>query len=339
MNILSVGYPLFPVSLDAGGGAEQILSLLERGLVQAGHHSIVVAAQGSRVRGQLMQTSAANGQITDEIRRRAQEEHRHAISEVLREHKIDLVHFHGLDFYDYVPELQVPKLATLHLPVTWYPQSIFAIPGVTLNYVSQTQATGLTGPVVCNGVDTERYRGDYERRGFLLTLGRICPEKGMDAALRVAHRLDLPMIVAGPVHAFETHRRYFREQVGPLLDDKRRYIGPVGLREKPELLGTARCLLIASSVSETSSLVAMEAVSAGTPVVAFRSGALPEVIEEGVTGFIVDSEEEMADAVERVAEISPQVCREEARTRFSSERMVADYLKLYRDLVSGAASQ
>lgn len=334
MNILSVGYPLFPVSADAGGGAEQILFLLERGLAKAGHRSIVVAARGSRVSGELIETPAADGEMTDEIRRRAQAEHRRAITEALREHEIDLIHFHGLDFYEYVPEEHLPKLATLHLPVAWYPQSIFELPEVTLSYVSQTQAAGLAGPVICNGVDTERYQGSYEKQEFLLTLGRICPEKGMDAALRVAHRLDLPMIVAGPVHEFETHRKYFCEQVQPLLDERRRYIGPVGIEEKRGLLGTARCLLIASSVSETSSLVAMEAMSAGTPVVALRSGALPEMIEDGVTGFLANSEDEMAEAVERVCEISPEVCRERARTRFSSRRMVADYLGLYRELVS-----
>ena len=338
MNILSVGYPLFLVSEDASGGAEQILYLLEHGLVEAGHHSMVVAARGSRVSGELIETPAANGEITNELRRLAQDEHRQAIADALREHKFDLVHFHGLDFCDYVPEQRLPKLATLHLPVAWYPASIFEMSEVTLSYVSQTQASVRAGPVVCNGVDTERYGGNYEKQDFLLTLGRICPEKGIDAALRVSHRLNLPMIVAGPVHAFETHQKYFYEQVQPLLDGRRRYIGPVGVREKKELLGTARCLLIASSASETSSLVAMEAMSAGTPVVALRSGALPEVIEDGVTGFLVNSEDDMADAVGGVGEISPEVCRERARARFSSCRMVAEYLMLYRELVSGGAS-
>ncbi len=337
MNVLSVAYPLFPVSVDAGGGAEQILSSLERGLVEAGHTSFVMAARGSRVRGELIETPAANGAITEEVRRQAQDEHRRVITEALREREIDLIHFHGLDFCEYVPRERLPKLATLHLPVAWYPQSIFELDGVTLSYVSHTQASSFAGPVVCNGVDTRRYEGDYEKQGFLLTLGRICPEKGIDTALRVAHRLDLPMIVAGPVHAFEAHQRYFSEQVQPLLDERRRYIGPVGLQEKPGLLGAARCLLIPSSAPETSSLVAMEALSAGTPVVAFRSGALPEVVEYGVTGFLVDSEDEMVAAVMRIGEISPETCRERARMRFSSRRMVADYLKLYRELVSGDA--
>jgi glycosyltransferase involved in cell wall biosynthesis len=339
MNVLSVAYPLFPVSADSAGGAEQILFLVERGLAAAGHRSVVVAARGSQVSGELVETPVADGEITEEVRRWAQAEHRRAIEVALHEHEIDLIHFHGLDFYEYLPEREIAQLATLHLPVEWYPTSIFELRDVTLNYVSRTQAADRAGPVVCNGVDLERYAGQFAKQNFLLMIGRICPEKGTDVALRVAHRLDLPMVVAGPVHPFEFHQKFFREQVEPLFDEKRLYVGPVGLREKPELLGRARCLLIPSSLAETSSLVAMEAISAGTAVVAFRSGALPEVVEDGVTGFLCDSEEEMALAIRRVGEISREQCREQARARFSSHRMVADYLQLYRGLVPGGASQ
>lgn len=339
MNVLSVGYPLFPVSADAAGGAEQILSSVERGLVGAGHRSVVVAARGSQVSGELIETPVTEGEITEEVRRCAQTEHRRAIDAALREHEIDLIHFHGLDFYEYLPQREIPKLATLHLPVEWYPGSVFGLQSVRLNYVSRTQADGRAGPVVGNGVDVERYAGQFAKEDFLLTIGRICPEKGTDVALRVAHRLDLPMVVAGPVHPFEFHQKFFHERVEPLLDEKRRYVGPVGLREKPELLGCARCLLISSSVAETSSLVAMEAISAGTAVVALRSGALPEVVEDGVTGLLCDTEEEMVQAVKRVGKISREQCRAQARARFSSSRMVADYLQLYRELVADGASR
>lgn len=339
MTVLSVAYPLFPVNADSGGGAEQILFLTERGLVAAGHRSVVVAARGSQVSGKLFETPIADGEITEDVRRWARAEHRRAIAQALREHEVDLIHFYGLDFYEYLPDCEMAKLATLHLPVEWYPQSIFELRDVTLNYVSRTQAAGRAGAVIPNGVDVERYAGQFTKQDYLLTLGRICPEKGTDVALRVAHRLDLPMMVAGPVHEFEFHRKFFREQVQPLLDEKRRYVGPVGSRGKPVLLGSARCLLIPSSVAETSSLVAMEAMSAGTAVVALRSGALPEVVENGVTGFLCDTEEEMAEAVRQVGEISPAACRARAMASFSSNRMVADYLQLYRGLVAAGASR
>ena len=106
----------------------------------------------------------------------------------------------------------------------------------------------------------------------------------------------------------------------------------MGVHQKTELLAGAKCLLIPSLVAETSSLVAMEAISAGTPVIAFRSGALPEVIDHGVTGFIVDSQEEILTALQNLGDITAENCRQIARDRFESARMVRDYLNLYESL-------
>ncbi|MDQ2773988.1 MAG: glycosyltransferase [Acidobacteriota bacterium] len=300
MTILSVAYPLFPVAQDSGGGAEQIVYLLDREFTRLGHCSIVVA-----------------GSVN-------------AIQRILRERPVDLIHFHGLDFHEYVPETSVLMLATLHLPLSWYPESIFSLlPRVKLNCVSASQAAGTGLPVVLNGIDTARFQVAAAKEDYLLWLGRICPEKGTHLALRVARRLGMKMIVAGPVHDFEFHRQYFANEVAPLLDSERKYIGPVQGEDKTKLLAEARCVVVSSLVAETSSLVAMEAIASGTAVVAFRSGALPKVVEEGVTGFIVDSEEEMAEAVVKVHRISPGICRSRAVTRFDAGRMARDYLSLY----------
>ncbi len=332
MNILSVAYPLLPVGPDSGGGAEQILYLLEGGMVRRGHRSIVIAAEGSEVRGELIESPISHGEMTEAVRQAAQRDHLRFIDGALDRFPVDLIHFHGLDFHRYVPQRHVRKLATLHLPLAWYPPSIFDLPGLQLNCVSATQAAGRKLPFVANGIDAQRYAAVSGDKKHLLWLGRICPEKGVHAALEVAHQLDLPIIVAGPVHPFRDHEAYFRDKVQPLLDDKRRYVGPVGLRQKIDLLADAICLLIPSLVEETSSLVAMEAAASGTPVIAYRSGALPEVVEHGVTGFIVDSQAEMAQAVQRLHEISPQACRERAKIRFNAGRMIDDYLKLYESL-------
>lgn len=322
---------------DSGGGAEQILYLTERKLVEAGHQSVVVAAKGSRVSGDLIETPACETEITDQIREQAQREHLCSIERVLQERKIDLIHFHGLDFYAYQPSTAVARLATLHLPLAWYPPSIFDSEIVQLNCVSHSQSNSHSNavrlPVVLNGIDIQQYTPGSADRDHLLWLGRICPEKGVHIALQVARRLNRPMIVAGPVHPFRFHQAYFTDQVEPLLDERRRYIGPVGIPEKTRLYRSARCVLIPSLVEETSSLVAMEAISSGTPVVAFRSGALPEVVDEGQTGFIVNSEDEMVEGVRRIDEISPENCRAQAIARFPAERMVGDYLTLYRKLL------
>src|SRR4051812_6727876 len=162
MRVLSVAYPLLPASLDAAGGAEQILALVERGIVRSGHESAVVATAGSVVEGELFSTPVPDGEITDELREKAQATHRALIEEVLNRNHIDLVHFHGLDFHRYVPDTRVPMLATLHLPIDWYPQQIFSLKNVVLNCVSQDQAhskpLSRALPVVENGVDIGRYR-------------------------------------------------------------------------------------------------------------------------------------------------------------------------------------
>jgi glycosyltransferase involved in cell wall biosynthesis len=342
MTILSVAFPLLPVSENSAGGSEQILHLLDRELVNVGHQSLVVAAQGSSIRGRLLETPGYSGEITDAVRTSAQQSHKRTIEMALRSYSIDVIHFHGLDFHEYLPDADMPMLATLHLPVSWYPDDFLKQSPIQLNLVSQSQADSRPAaaewPVIKNGVDISRYCVASKREEYLLILARICPEKGIDAALRVAHRLDLPLIVAGPVHPFEAHQRYFRECVEPLLDEKRPYIGPIGIDTKAGLLSKAKCLLIPSQVAEASSLVAMEAICSGTPVVAFRSGALPEVIDDGVTGFLTSSEDEMIDAVGRSWEISAETCRSTAETRFDSHRMGREYLSLY-DRLRGKVSR
>jgi glycosyltransferase involved in cell wall biosynthesis len=341
MTVLSVAYPLLPVGSDSGGGAEQILSLVEQGLVNAGHRSVVIAAKGSKTAGELIEGSVTEGEITDDVRQEAQRVHLTCIQKALERYPIDLIHFHGLDFYSYLPEQTAPMLATLHLPVSFYPAWIFDCERVQLNCVSNAQANSVPSPrkppVVSNGVDTGRFRGNSGKKEFLLVLTRICPEKGVHIALEVAHRLDLRLIIAGPVHPFRDHQIYFSERVQPLLDKKRQYVGPVGSDTKVALLAGARCLLIPSLVAETSSLVAMEAISSGTAVIAFRSGALPEVVEHGETGFIVDCQDQMMNAVQRTDEISPETCRSIAKRRFDASRMVDDYVELYKRIFTATS--
>jgi glycosyltransferase involved in cell wall biosynthesis len=231
-------------------------------------------------------------------------------------------------------------LATLHLPVWFYPAGIVEnclSRGISLNCVSRNQACSTSAsrglPVIPNGIPTHLYAPD-EPEDYLLWLGRICPEKGTHAALDVARRLNMRLIVAGPVHSYPEHRHYFSNCVEPWLDSKRSWVGPVGLREKQRLLARASCLLVPSLVAETSSLVAMESLASGTPVVAFRQGALPEVVDDAETGFIVDSVEEMASAIKQVHTLSRARCRERALARFDSPLMVGRCLAIYRRIMT-----
>ena len=142
-----------------------------------------------------------------------------------------------------------------------------------------------------------------------------------------------PAILAGQLFRYAEHERYFHEEIEPRLDDRmRRFIGPVGPERKRRLLAGARCVLIPSLAPETSSLVAMEALACGTPVIAFRSGALSSLIDDGQTGFLVDSVGEMVAAIHKADEIAPRRCREYAEQHFDLERTIDRYLEVYNAL-------
>ena len=331
MKILSVAYPLLPVGADASGGSEQILYYIDRALVEAGHDSIVIAQAGSQLSGRLIATRPPEGEVTDAVMQGLRAAHRNAVESVLASESVDCIHFHGLDFAEYVRERNVRQIATVHLPADWYPAGAFERHHLELVCVSRSQALGFpkSAVVIPNGVDGQKLQRPPRRRDTLLWLGRVCPEKGVHLALEAAHRANRPLVVAGPVHPFRFHYDYFDREVKPLLDDRRTYVGAVGLDGKADLLARAQALLVPSLAQETSSLVAMEALAAGVPVIAFRSGALPEVVEHGRTGWIVDSISQMADAIGHVNDIREEDCREAARTRFSVRRMTAEYLTLY----------
>lgn len=338
LTILSVAYPFAPVSRDTTGGAEQVLRLLDEAIVRAGHTSLVIACEGSKIRGKLIATPRVDGDFDDAARECAWQEHRRAIEHALQAWAIDLVHMHGIDFHSYLPPPPVPVLATLHLPPSWYPHEIFALsrPHTFLNAVSTSQAQDCPNslPIVENGVPVERLEIHPRKRAWAIALGRICPEKGFHLALDAARHAHTPMLLAGEIYPYKTHTRYFREEIVPRLDETRRFIGPIGFMRKRRLLAAARCLLVPSLAPETSSLVAMEALACGTPIVAFASGALPEIVEHGRTGFIVRDEKEMADAIHAASTLDPEECRRAACERFSANRMSAQYLELYEQLTA-----
>jgi hypothetical protein len=344
LTILSVAYPLAPVGPDAVGGAEQVLGHLDRALVAAGHRSIVVAQAGSDVAGELVPVPAETGALDDAARERAWGRHRAAIAAALQRWPIDLVHLHGIDFANYVPS-GVPVLATLHLPPSWYPDAVFrpGWPNLWLNPVSRAQQqTCAPCPrllaAVENGVPVAALQARHGKRRYAVVLGRICPEKGVHLAIEAAKRADLALLIGGEVFAYDAHERYFREEVEPRLDRRRRYLGPIGFARKRRLLTGARCLLVPSLAPETSSLVAREALACGTPVIAFPNGALPETIDHGRTGFLVRTVEEMADAIDKAPTLSPDRCREAAAERFSLEVMSGRYIALYRQLLDESAT-
>lgn len=353
ITVLGVAFPLAPVGDDTAGGAEQVLAMLDRALVHAGHRSIVVACAGSRCHGELVATPRPVGPLDERARAHAHAHHRAAIATVLRETHVDIIHMHGLDFDAYLPPPGPPAppappdpivLATLHLPPAWYAPRVFALqrPRTYLSCVSAAQrqhcppAQNIVG-VIDNGVDLDILRPGIPRGRYALALGRICPEKAFHRALDAARRADTAMLLGGETYPYFAHEHYFRTQILPFLDDQRRFIGRIGPARKRVLMAHARCVLVPSEAPETSSLVAMEALASGTPVITFGAGALADIVEHGRTGYVVADEAEMAQAIGRAHELDRAACRRAATRRFSADRMVAEYLELYGRLLGAAA--
>lgn len=335
LTVLSVAYPFAPVGPDAVGGAEQVLSTLDHALTEKGHRSIVIACEGSVTAGELVAIRSEAGTVTDAVRERVWADCRRAIAAVLDGRRVDLVHLHGIDLEHYIPE-RASTLATLHLPLDWYSPEIFEPrPNLWLHCVSEAQhATRPAGaellPPIPNGVSPRLLATACRKRNHAIVLSRICPEKGTHIALAACRRADIALLIGGQVFPYEAHQRYFREAVEPLLDDRRRFLGPLGFDRKRRLLASARCALVPSLAAETSSLTAIEALACGTPVIAFPNGALPSVVDHGRTGFIVNDAAEMAEAIAAAGTLDPEACKAAAAERFSLEQMVARYLEVYR---------
>jgi glycosyltransferase involved in cell wall biosynthesis len=343
-SIFYVAYPLLPVSDESCGGAEQILSTLESRMARRGYRTTVAACSGSQVEGELFCTGPVVSETDSFEKRDAQ--HQRAILDFLRARRftpVDLVHDKSGSFWRSAGQTDVPVLTTLHLPRSFYPAKAFEnVPAnLFFNCVSETQrrrfanVANLTG-VVRNGVAVSRFPFATEKQGYLLWMGRVCEEKGPHVAMEVARRTGMPLILAGQVYPFSYHEQYYMREIRPYLGADGPpvcFLETPNSRTKRKLLSEARAVLIPSLVDETSSLVAMEAMACGTPVIGFRRGAIPEVVTDGETGFVVDTTEQMVEAVWRTGEINPYACRVHVEMNYSSERMADEYEALYERLI------
>ena len=342
-SVLYVAYPLLPVNEESCGGAEQMLTLTERGMHDRGWFTCLAAADGSRAAGTLIPTGAPADR-PDRLHDREHKQNERVLSWLRNSiTPFDLVHDKSGNFWKRAGGLELPVLATLHLPRDFYGEGAFEhVPeNVFFNCVSKTQAgsfrdiPGMTG-VVQNGVDLQRFRLSLNKGEYLLWLGRICEEKGTDIALDVAERAGMPIIIAGQVYPFRYHQEYFEREVVPRLarrNGKARLLDRLGVADKVWLLRNARALLLPTLAEETSSLVSMEAMACGTPVLAFRRGAVPEVVQHGVGGLIVDSTDEMVDALHWVKDIDPVAARRRIEQCYSASRMIDDYELLYAQVI------
>lgn len=346
LRILYVAYPLLPVNVESGGGAEQMLLLLEREMHRWGHETTVACCPGSHVSGELAFTS--RGAVAADDFEPCNAEHVANIRRLLRERKkagnpFDLVHDESGSFWMHAEGTDAPVLATLHLPRSFYPAEAWQrVPAnVSLNCVSLTQACTFQDvanlvATIPNGIDLEHYEFQETKSDHLLWLGRLCGEKGAHIALDVAKQANAKLILAGKLYPFSYHLQYCEREIVPRMQSgngKVVFVDSPTRGKKLQLLQNAKALLIPSLADETSSLVAMEAMACGTPVVALRRGALPEIVADGLTGFVVDSEGELVEALAHIDIIRPRDCRRRAEECFDGSRMCEQYEGLYRSVL------
>jgi glycosyltransferase involved in cell wall biosynthesis len=349
IRILYVAYPLLTVSEESAGGAEQMLWTLEHEMARGGFLTTVAASAGSRVAGELFSTGEPCTSNDDFERRNI--EHQNRVIKMIRGRSrqgrpFDLIHDKSGSFWPRAVEIDLPVLATLHLPRHFYPAHFFenVPPNVTFACVSASQARSfadLDPAIAPNGILLDRFLPSQipvhdSARRKLLWLGRICEEKGPHLALDIAHGAKREIVLAGQVYPFSWHRQYFEHEIVARLSrmSNATLISSPSAKEKHRLLREAQAVLIPSTVDETSSLVAMEAAACGTPVVAFRRGALPEIVQDGVTGYLVDSVEEAIEALTYLNRIASSDCVTYARNMFSSAGMSERYRRLYNQILN-----
>jgi glycosyltransferase involved in cell wall biosynthesis len=259
---------------------------------------------------------------------------------VQRANSFDVIHFH-VDYlhYPFSRRHPTPHLTTLHgrLDIPDLLPLYREFRDVPIVSISDAQREPLPFAnwigTVHHGLPADLYRFRSGTGEYLAFIGRVAPEKRVDRAIEIAKRVGLPLKIAAKVD--DVDRDYFEQIIEPMLRDPLiEYVGEIGEGEKAEFLGNALVLLFPINWPEPFGLVMVEAMACGTPTIAFRRGSVPEVIEQGRTGFIVDDLDTAVSAVKRVGELSRTRCRETFEQRFTATRMANDYLALYSRLAA-----
>jgi glycosyltransferase involved in cell wall biosynthesis len=345
MRIAQVS-PLFEsVPPKAYGGTERVVSYLTEELVDEGHQVTLFASGDSVTRAQLVPGSPRSLRLDPGCEDQLAH-HILMLEQVFRAAgSFDLIHFH-LDYlhYSYSRRYPTPNLTTLHGRLT-IPDLVplyreFAeMPVVSITHSQREPLPWINWKgTVYHGLPADLYRFREGPGQYLAFLGRISPEKHADRAIEIARRVGLRLKIAAKVS--EPDREYFETVIKPQLKDPMvEFLGEIGEEEKNDLLGNAAALLFPIDWPEPFGLVLIEAMACGTPTVAYRRGSVPEVLEEGVTGFIVEGMEEAVRATRRIHGLSRARCRREFEERFTAERMARDYLAVYERLLQEAPSR
>jgi glycosyltransferase involved in cell wall biosynthesis len=332
-----------PVPPKTYGGVELVVHLLIEELVRQGHDVTLFGTGDSRTSARLEPVCERNiiDIMADDCALVYEAYANAAIARVLaRAAGFDILHFHiGMHWAPFATLSQTPSLFTIHTFAScddrWLARQL---PQVTLTGISRYQAAQLAEgtdrkiPVVYNGCDFGAFRPSYEQGRYLAFLGRMSHDKNPLDAIRIARAAGMPIILAGQAQQ-KKEEAYFEKEIRPLIDGENvRYIGPVNHARKNELLRNAAALVFPVQWPEPFGLVMIEAMACGTPVLARALGSVPEVVDQGVTGFHAGEIDQMQGLLMATLALDRRGVRAQAEARFSYQRMVEGYLELYRGL-------
>lgn len=334
LRIAQIAPVAAPVSVDTGQSIEQLVSLLTEELVRRGHDVTLFATGDSRTSATLHSVYSRGYFDDPDLWDWRFHEMMNAAAAFERAHEFDLIHSHCYYFaLPFTRLVSTPILHTDHVnlgldvPAAYrrYPEVRVAAPSVS----HSRQMSGVSTTVIHHGIDIDAFPFMPNRGDYLLFLGRMEPEKGPVGAVRAAGAVGLPLILAGPPSD------YFYEEVAPLVDGVGvSFVGPVGSERRNQLLAGAAALIFPIQAPEPFGLVMIEAMACGTPVAAIPLGAVAEIVDPGVTGFLADDADSLPAAIRSCLSLDRRTVREAARRRFHYHRMVDEYEQLYASIAS-----
>ena len=321
------------------GGTERIVSYLTEELVRMGH-DVTLFASGDSITGASLVPICRRALRLDKdcVDRIA---HHVLLTEKVyqRSEEFDIIHSH-IDYFPFslMRRVGTPSVTTLHgrldmADIVPLYKEFYDIPVISISDAQREPLQWVNWQgTVHHGLPEDLFTYREEPGGYLAFLGRISPEKRVDTAIEIAKRVGMELKIAAKVDRVD--KEYFDTTIKPLLNHPLiEYVGEIGDGEKNEFLGNAHALLFPIDWPEPFGIVMIEAMACGTPVIARARGSVPEVMDHGVTGFIVNNVEEAVTAVEMLPRLSRRRCRDVFERRFTATRMAEDYLNIYRKLI------
>jgi glycosyltransferase involved in cell wall biosynthesis len=322
------------------GGTERVAAMLTDELVAAGHDVTLFASGDSVTRAALVpcvpRALRLDGDCIDPLA-----PHVLMIEEVARRAAdFDVVHFHeGYLHFPLMQRMRIPRITTVHgrLDIPDLQRIYRGFPSEPLVSISEAQRAPLPSVgwqgTVYHGLPQDRFALQAAPGSYLAFLGRISPEKGPDQAIEIALRVGMPLKIAAKVDKVD--EEYFASRIKPRLDHPLiEFVGEIDEGQKQAFLGGAAAMLFPVDWPEPFGLVMIEALACGTPVVAYARGSVPEVIHDGVAGFVVETADQAVAAVPRALALSREGCRAAFEDRFTASRMAAGYVRIYEKMIT-----